>query len=136
MVFRPRQSIGVVPWWRGWDPRWQCCRGKSLSIGFFRPPFFSLGTGRLILEEESALANQQTNQAWLDNTRLSVKTRGRYAFWFFTIASGAWWIWATVLVSRFRVTQPTYDWATPGFVGAFAVYILLNAAFQVNYLYL
>ncbi|KAK7926502.1 hypothetical protein PG985_003500 [Apiospora marii] len=74
--------------------------------------------------------------AWLDNSRLSVKTRGRYAFWFFTLASGAWCIWATVLTSRFRVTQPTYDWASPGFAGAFAVYILLNAAFQVNYLYL
>ncbi|KAK8052575.1 hypothetical protein PG993_003960 [Apiospora rasikravindrae] len=74
--------------------------------------------------------------AWLDTTRLSVKTRGRYAFWFFTLASGAWWIWATVLVSRFRLTQPTYDWANPGFCNAFVVYILLNAAFQVNYLYL
>ncbi|KAK8105249.1 UNC93-like protein 2 [Apiospora kogelbergensis] len=73
---------------------------------------------------------------WLDNNRLSVKSRSRYAFWFFTIASGAWWIWAAVLVSRFRETQPTYDWATPGFGNAFAVYILLNVAFQVNYLYL
>lgn len=41
-----------------------------------------------------------------------------------------------MLVSRFRETQPTYDWATPGFGNAFAVYILLNVAFQVNYLYL
>lgn len=65
-----------------------------------------------------------------------MKSRSRYAFWFFTIASGAWWIWAAVMVSRFRVTQPTYDWATPGFGNAFAVYILLNVAFQVNYLYL
>ncbi|KAK7955640.1 uncharacterized protein PG986_004862 [Apiospora aurea] len=64
--------------------------------------------------------------AWLDTTRLSVKTRGRYAFWFFTLVSGAWWIWATVLVSRFRVTQPTYDWASPGFGRAFVVYFMVS----------
>jgi len=48
---------------------------------------------------------------------------------------GAWWIWATVLVTRFRHTQPTYDWSSSGFGHAFAPYLLLTAGFQINYMF-
>lgn len=41
-----------------------------------------------------------------------------------------------MLVTRFRHTRPTYDWSSPGFGSAFAVFVLLTAAFQVNYLFL
>lgn len=49
---------------------------------------------------------------------------------------GAWWLWATILVTKFRSTQPTYDWASSGFGHSFAVFILLTAGFQINYLFL
>lgn len=49
---------------------------------------------------------------------------------------GAWWLWATILVSEFRKTQPTYDWVDAGFGRAFAVFILLTVGFQMNYLFL
>ncbi|KAI1496940.1 major facilitator superfamily transporter [Biscogniauxia marginata] len=74
--------------------------------------------------------------AWIDRSQFSVKLRARSSFWILTITSGAWWLWATVLVTRFRVTRPTYDWSSPGFGAAFAVYVLLNVSFQVNYLFL
>ncbi|KAH9903593.1 major facilitator superfamily transporter [Xylariomycetidae sp. FL2044] len=73
---------------------------------------------------------------WLDRSQVSVRLRARSTFWFLSIVSGAWWIWATVLATRFRETRPTYDWSSPGFGSAFAVYVVLNVAFQTNYLYL
>jgi hypothetical protein len=39
-------------------------------------------------------------------------------------------------VTDFRSSQPTYDWTSPGFGRAFAVFILLTAGFQLNYLFL
>ncbi|CAJ2513110.1 Uu.00g012290.m01.CDS01 [Anthostomella pinea] len=74
--------------------------------------------------------------AWLDHSRVSIKLRARSTFVSIVVMSGAWWLWATVLATRFRVTQPTYDWSTPGFGTAFAVYVLLNVTFQANYLFL
>ena len=40
------------------------------------------------------------------------------------------------MVTKFRVTQPTYDWSSPGFGHSFAVFVLLTAGFQMNYLFL
>lgn len=49
---------------------------------------------------------------------------------------GAWWIWATVNVTRFRQTRPTYDWTDQGFGQAFAVFLLLTVGLQLNYMFL
>ncbi|KAK8081186.1 mfs general substrate transporter [Apiospora hydei] len=160
LVFITLQALGLVVSLAIMDKPWR--EMKATAENFFRPQFLLilLWIGQAVFAEAvmftylalwfsvraralgsflggviGIIAGNAAG-AWLDTTRLSVKTRGRYAFWFFTLASGAWWIWATVLVSRFRVTQPTYDWASPGFGRAFVVYILLNAMFQVNYLYL
>ncbi|KAK3302806.1 major facilitator superfamily domain-containing protein [Chaetomium strumarium] len=73
---------------------------------------------------------------WLDRTQIPLKTRARGAFWVVVTLQGAWWIWATVLVTRFRQTKPTYDWAMPGFGAAFAVFVFLTLGFQLNYLFL
>ncbi|KAI1634105.1 major facilitator superfamily transporter [Biscogniauxia mediterranea] len=73
---------------------------------------------------------------WLDRTEFSLKLRARSTFWILVITSGAWWVWVTVLATRFRETKPTYDWSSPGFGAAFAVYVLLNVSFQINYLFL
>lgn len=39
-------------------------------------------------------------------------------------------------MTEFRDTRPTYDWVSPGFGRAFAVFIFLTAGFQMNYLFL
>lgn len=52
------------------------------------------------------------------------------------MAQGAWWLWATILATKFRHTTPVYDWTSSGFGAAFGVYIFLTIGFQVNYLFL
>lgn len=72
---------------------------------------------------------------WLDRGSISLKIRSRVAFWTLVIFQGAWWTWATVLVTRFKETKPTYDWTTPGFGAAFGVFVFLAVSFQLNYLF-
>jgi hypothetical protein len=74
--------------------------------------------------------------AYLDRTSIRLHIRTRSAFWLIVIIQGAWWLWATVLVTEFRTSQPTYDWSSPGFGRAFAVFIVLTVGFQLNYLFL
>ncbi|KAF2677870.1 MFS general substrate transporter [Lentithecium fluviatile CBS 122367] len=73
---------------------------------------------------------------YLDSTSLSLKRRARSAFFFTAILQGICWTWVTVNVTHFRKTLPTYDWSSPGFGNAFAVFVLLTASFQINYLFL
>ncbi|KAJ4413947.1 hypothetical protein N0V85_003368 [Neurospora sp. IMI 360204] len=73
---------------------------------------------------------------WLDRNSISLKIRSRVAFWTLVIIQGAWWTWATVLVTRFKETKPTFDWTTPGFGAAFGVFVFLAMGFQLNYLFL
>lgn len=74
--------------------------------------------------------------AFLDQKRISLKTRSRGAFFTVLGLQGGWWIWATILTTRFRATQPIYDWVDPGFGSAFALFLFWVAGFQLNYLYL
>ncbi|KAJ4377229.1 hypothetical protein N0V83_000052 [Neocucurbitaria cava] len=74
--------------------------------------------------------------AYLDRTSIALRIRARTTFWGIVVVQGAWWLWATVLVSEFRKTQPTYDWVDAGFGRAFGVFILLTVGFQMNYLFL
>jgi hypothetical protein len=73
---------------------------------------------------------------FLDRTSIPLRTRTRATFWTLVTLQGAWWLWATILVTDFRSSQPTCDWSSPGFGRAFAVFILLTAGFQLNYLFL
>ncbi|KAK3317529.1 major facilitator superfamily domain-containing protein [Cercophora scortea] len=73
---------------------------------------------------------------WLDRSQISLKIRARTAFWGIATLQGAWWVWATVLVTRFHQTRPTYDWASPDFGQAFGVFLFLTIGFQINYLFL
>jgi hypothetical protein len=73
---------------------------------------------------------------YLDRTKIPLRTRARSTFWVIVVLQGAWWLWATVLVTEFRDSKPTYDWLSPGFGRAFAVFIFLTAGFQMNYLFL
>ena len=74
--------------------------------------------------------------AFLDRQNLALKARARGSFFTVLGLQGAWWIWATVLVTNFRRINPTYDWVDPGFGRAFALFLLWVAGFQLNYLYL
>ncbi|KAK7059027.1 hypothetical protein VNI00_001651 [Paramarasmius palmivorus] len=74
--------------------------------------------------------------AFLDYTKLEVRKRARWAFFTILGLQGAWWLWATVLVTEYRRTQPTYDWVDPGFGRGFALFLFLVMGFQLNYMYL
>lgn len=74
--------------------------------------------------------------AYLDRTSIALRIRARSTFWLIAVLQGAWWLWATILVTEFRDTQPTYDWSSPGFGRSFAVFIFLTVGFQLNYLFL
>lgn len=74
--------------------------------------------------------------AFLDRTKWSLKGRARGAFFVILGLQGAWWIWATILVTDFHRTSPTYDWVDHGFGKAFALFLFWVAGFQLNYMYL
>ncbi|KAK1218813.1 hypothetical protein PQX77_018490 [Marasmius sp. AFHP31] len=74
--------------------------------------------------------------AFLDNKKLAIYKRARWAYIGIMTLQGAWWLWATVIVTDYRKTQPTYDWADPGFGRGFALFLFLVIGFQVNYMFL
>jgi hypothetical protein len=73
---------------------------------------------------------------FLDHTNLSLESRSRGAFFTILGLQGAWWVWATVLVTEFDKTNPTYDWVDPGFGKGFALFLFWVAGFQLNYMFL
>ncbi|GES61315.1 DUF895 domain membrane protein [Aspergillus terreus] len=74
--------------------------------------------------------------AYLDQKWIRLKIRSRAAFATILSLQGGWWIWATILVTEYRKTQPTYDWVDAGFGRGFAVYLFWVAGFQLNYMFL
>ncbi|KAF9880289.1 cytochrome c oxidase subunit 1 [Colletotrichum karsti] len=70
---------------------------------------------------------------WLDQNQIALKKRARWAFAVIMVTQGAWWIWLTINVTEYRVTQPTFDWSDPGFGRGFGVFIFLVSGFQLNY---
>lgn len=73
---------------------------------------------------------------WIDRTRVPLKRRVRLGFALIVILQGAWWTWATIMVTRFSRTHPTYDWSDGELGQAFGVFVFLTVGFQLNYLYL
>ncbi|KAL5354936.1 hypothetical protein BJX96DRAFT_161441 [Aspergillus floccosus] len=74
--------------------------------------------------------------SYLDQEWIRLKIRSRAAFATILGLQGGWWIWATILVTEYRRTQPTYDWVDAGFGRGFAVYLFWVAGFQLNYMFL
>lgn len=74
--------------------------------------------------------------AFLDRTSLKLHVRARWAFFTILGLQGGWWIWATVLVTEFHKTQPTYDWVDPGFGRGFALFLFMIIGFQIQYMFL
>ncbi|OQO12397.1 hypothetical protein B0A48_03039 [Cryoendolithus antarcticus] len=73
---------------------------------------------------------------WLDSKRLSLRTRTRGAFGAIMITSGAWWLWGTIIATRYYRDKPVYDWTSSGFGTGFAWFLFMVLNFQVNYMYL
>ncbi|PLN84792.1 hypothetical protein BDW42DRAFT_183483 [Aspergillus taichungensis] len=74
--------------------------------------------------------------AYLDRTKIALKSRSRGAFATIMTLQGGWWVWATVIVTEFHRHEPTYDWADPGFGRGFPLYLFWVAGFQLNYMFL
>ena len=74
--------------------------------------------------------------AFLDSSKLSLKTRSRGAFVTILGLQGVWWMWATIIVTQFRASNPVYDWSDSGFGKGFALFLFWVIGFQINYLYL
>ncbi|TFK90943.1 MFS general substrate transporter [Polyporus arcularius HHB13444] len=73
---------------------------------------------------------------FLDRKQIALKVRARSAFVVILTLQGAWWIWSTILTTRFNRTKPTFDWGDDGFPSAFTLFLLLVLSFQLQYLYL
>jgi hypothetical protein len=74
--------------------------------------------------------------AFLDRANIPLDFRARGAFFTILGLQGAWWIWATILVTDFHKTNPTYDWVDSGFRKTFALFLFWVAGFQLNFMYL
>lgn len=83
-----------------------------------------------------AMAAGNVLGGFLDSKRISLRNRSRGAFLTILGLQGGWWIWATILVTDFRITKPTYDWVDPGFGKGFALFLFWVAGFQLNYMFL
>lgn len=70
---------------------------------------------------------------WLDQNRIAIAKRARWAFGVIMALQGGWWLWLTVNVTEFNRTGPAYDWVDPGFGRAFGVFVFLVVGFQLNY---
>lgn len=73
---------------------------------------------------------------FLDNKNLATRMRSRWSFAIIITLQGAWWLWGTIIVTEYRKTQPTYDWADAGFGRGFAWFLFMVMSFQLNYMYL
>ncbi|KAG0649488.1 unc93 1 [Hyphodiscus hymeniophilus] len=74
--------------------------------------------------------------AFLDRKKVALKTGARCAFITVLGLQGCWWIWATILVTDYHKSKPTYDWVDAGFGKTFALFLFWVAGFQLNYMYL
>ncbi|RDB23863.1 hypothetical protein Hypma_009038 [Hypsizygus marmoreus] len=75
---------------------------------------------------------------FLDNQRVSLKKRARYAGAFVTTVFSGFLIWALIIQHHYTHHPPgKLDWLSPGFGRGFGLYIMLNTAGNLvqNYLY-
>lgn len=96
---------------------------RARALGSFLSGILALSVGNVL-------------GAFLDMQKLSLKLRTRSAFIVILTLQGGWWLWATVITTEFRRTQPVYDWADPGFGKGFALFLVWVAGFQLNYMFL
>ncbi|CAH0053659.1 unnamed protein product [Clonostachys solani] len=73
--------------------------------------------------------------AFLDYSNISIKKRARYAFVVVATLQGGWFIWATILVTGYKKSLPTFDWVDSAFGSPFACFLFLIIGFQLNYMF-
>ena len=83
-----------------------------------------------------AMAAGNVLGSFLDSKRISLRNRSRGAFLTILGLQGCWWVWATILVTDFHRTKPTYDWVDNGFGKGFALFLFWVIGFQINYMFL
>lgn len=110
--------------------------GVSRSTTCLKGPLWPVIVSSRLSNPDVMTRDLTQPQAYLDHTRLSLKTRARGAFYLTQTLQCGWYIWATVLATHFRNTSPTYDWTDSGFGSPFALFLFLVIGFQLNYLYL
>lgn len=96
---------------------------RARALGSFLSGILALSVGNVL-------------GAFLDMQKLSLKLCTRSAFIVILALQGGWWLWATVITTEFRRTQPVYDWVDPGFGKGFALFLVWVAGFQLNYMFL
>ncbi|ROV91505.1 hypothetical protein VMCG_09473 [Cytospora schulzeri] len=112
--------------------------GPFVAFLLNKPVWFSVRTRALgsFLGGITAIISGNILGYWIDRTRIPLKRRVRLGFAVIVILQGAWWTWATIIVTRFSRTHPTYDWSDSEFGQGFGVFVFLTVGFQLNYLYL
>jgi hypothetical protein len=76
-------------------------------------------------------------QALLDSDRLSLKIRSRVSFFLLLGLQGAWWTIGTILVTKYQVNKPIYDWTDGSdFACGFTLVLCLTGSLQANYMFL
>lgn len=83
-----------------------------------------------------AMAAGNVLGVFLDSKKIPLRDRSRGAFLTILGLQGGWWIWATILVTDFHVSRPTYDWLDQGVGKGFALFLFWVAGFQLNYMFL
>ncbi|KAK0705742.1 major facilitator superfamily domain-containing protein [Apiosordaria backusii] len=117
--------------------------GKKVDLTITRGPIFELKeTARLFLGKKFLLMVLFIGQAvfaeavYFTYLAIALKTRARTSFWVIVVLQGGWWTWATILVTRYRITRPTFDWVDGNFGEGFGVFVFLTVGFQLNYMFL
>jgi len=71
----------------------------------------------------------------LDTKFWDNKTKKRSVYTGLAVIQGGIWVWSTINQQKYTQEKPTFDWSSPGFGRAFALYLFMAIGFQINYLF-
>lgn len=113
---------------------------RARARGSFLGGIVAIIFGNLLVGRKSFLIphsiESKCGKLFIDNSKVALKLRSRWSFFVIMTLQGAWWTWGNILVTQYRETHPTYDWATPGFGNPFALLLCWVGSFQAKYMYL
>ncbi|PWN45101.1 hypothetical protein IE81DRAFT_229549 [Ceraceosorus guamensis] len=70
---------------------------------------------------------------FLDWRKWSLNTRSKAGFLTIATMQAGWWIFAVVIMNRYNRIKPTYDWVDGPWSSGFALYLLLQLGFNLQY---
>lgn len=117
---------------------WQSTWSEAL-IGTYAVSYFSVRSralGSLLSAVTASIANYILG-FFLDSRRLTVNKRAKSSFIVIYALQAGWWAWAIYIMNKYHNTtpKPTFDWTSSGYGVGFAVYIFLQAGFNLQYEY-